>query len=598
MTGRIRLLFAAVSALAIVACQPGSSPTTPTPAPTPPRAPSPDPSPPPGPSASACVDTVEVAAAESVAALAEKADRQGGRIRVIVRLPQTAMPAADLNAQPAAMTKLIAKAQENGVDLLNKAGVSGARALTPRLPLLVAEMSADHIRSIGGSGRFGSMVEDRIAFPSLAESTPLIQATELWKAGGRGKGQSVAILDTGVDGAHPFLAGKVVAEACFSSSSTASGAKSLCPNGQTSQTGAGAAKPCSDEGCEHGTHVAGIAAGKGDQFSGVAPDAQLVAVQVFSEFEGPNCGAQRSPCIGSFTSDQIRGLDFVLQQASARHIASANMSLGGGSSTTACDTDLTKAAIDQLRAAGVATVIAAGNDGLRNGVSYPACVSTAVAVAASTKQNQLASFSNCGPQVALVAPGVNITSSVPGGGFAALSGTSMAAPHVAGAFAALRSLHPSASVDAIQSALKGTGLNVAGKPEIRLVDANSRLGPPAMAVAASVGAESALLSPPEPGGAGSGAASTAEIASLPKDKPTRFIARVAGTGGAAAVAKALSHAESAAKTAGVTHVERMGAQPMLVIEATPDQAQRLIKSGAVTDLQIDRISKGSAGGPN
>src|SRR5258705_417618 len=78
-------------------------------------------------------------------------------------------------------------------------------------------------------------------------------------------GWVVAILDTGVHGAHPFLAGKVVSEACYS-------AHGDCPNGNDEQIGAGAGETCTyaPHTCRHGTHVAGIAAGRGDDFSGVA----------------------------------------------------------------------------------------------------------------------------------------------------------------------------------------------------------------------------------------------------------------------------------------------------------------------------------------
>jgi subtilisin family serine protease len=208
----------------------------------------------------------------------------------------------------------------------------------------------------------------------------------------------------------------------------------------------------------------------------MAPDAEIIAVQVFSTFRGAQCGGLGA-CVASFTSDQIRALDFVLQQAGQRPVASVDMSLGGGRSTTACDNDLTKGVIDQLRAAGVATAIASGNDGFRDSVSFPGCISTAVTVGARSKQDEVASFSNCGPQVDLHAPGVGINSSIPNGRFAAFSGTSMATPHVAGAFAALRSLHPAASVDRIEQALKSTGLDVGGRARIRVFDAANALGP-------------------------------------------------------------------------------------------------------------------------
>lgn len=499
--------------------------------------------------------TVEETA--SLPALREKAQAEGA-VRVIVRI--AAPPGG---AQPA-----MGGMQRMASDAFRRAGVAYVEPLTPRLPYVVAEVTAEQLDVLYPDPRFPAWSEDRIARATLADSGPLVQAPQLWAAGGRGAGQTVAILDTGVDAAHPFLAGRVVLEACFSTTSVANRSSSVCPNNQGEQIGAGAARPCNAAGCEHGTHVAGIAAGRGEAFSGVAPDAEIIAVQVFSRFTGAACGGQ-SPCVASFTSDQIRALDFVLQQAATRHVASANMSLGGGRSTTACDADLTKPVIDQLRAAGVATVIASGNDGFRDSVSFPGCISSAVTVGATSKSDEVASFSNCGPQVDLHAPGVNINSSVPNGRFASFSGTSMATPHVAGAFAALRSLHTNASVDQIEAALKSSGRDVGGRPRIMLLDASN-------ALAANVAAEPAM--------ANDGLQSQiAALAAMP-EAPARFIITVENP-------QALARAEAAARAAGVSYVGRMGGQNMLAIEATPAQARALAASGAVTGIQPDRTAR-------
>ena len=308
-------------------------------------------------------------------------------------------------------------------------------------------------------------------------------------------------------------------------------------------------------------------------------------MQVFSRFTGAACGGA-SPCVASFTSDQIRALDFVLQQAGQRQVASANMSLGGGRSTTACDNDLTKPVIDQLRAAGVATAIASGNEGFRDSVSFPGCISSAVTVGATSKQDQLADFSNCGPQVDLHAPGVSINSSVPGNRFAALSGTSMATPQVAGAFASLKSLHPAASVDAVEAALKSSGLDVGGRPRIRLLDANTALGgPPAEEVAVSSTQVPAQPAPPalQP--------ALTQLAALPPDSPVRVIIGVPAAAQPQSVTDALARVEAAARAYGATRIERIGSQPLLAIECTAKQAHDLAASGAVSSMQVDRVAK-------
>jgi subtilisin family serine protease len=123
----------------------------------------------------------------------------------------------------------------------------------------------------------------------------------MWANGLTGAGQTIAVLDTGTHTSHPFLAGKVVEEACYSINSN-------CPNGAITMTGAGSGVYCTyaPDGCQHGTHVAGIAAGQGSNFSGVGKGASIMSVQVFSRCTGAaNCGAGEDPCTLSNFSDQV-----------------------------------------------------------------------------------------------------------------------------------------------------------------------------------------------------------------------------------------------------------------------------------------------------
>jgi subtilisin family serine protease len=246
------------------------------------------------------------------------------------------------------------------------------------LPHVALEVDERQLDALVASGEVEQIRRDRKLRPRLAESVPLVGAPAAWGRGARGDGQVVAILDTGVDGAHPFLRGKVLQEACFSSTVRTDRAASLCRGARPSGVGIGAAAPCpiTVDGCHHGTHVAGIVAGEGPDFSGVAPGARIVSVQVYSRVaDAETCGYAGAECVVAYESDLIRGLNHVRSLAGRYRIAAANLSLSDGPEEggVACDDEPIKAAIDALRARGIATVVAAGNDYADGAVGYPGC---------------------------------------------------------------------------------------------------------------------------------------------------------------------------------------------------------------------------------
>ncbi|WP_441413144.1 S8 family serine peptidase [Arthrobacter sp. 2MCAF14] len=184
----------------------------------------------------------------------------------------------------------------------------------------------------------------------------------------------------------------------------------------------------------HGTHVAGIVAG---QTYGVAKSATIVPVRVVD-------------CTGSgYTSDLIAGLDWVAANHVAGTPAVANMSIGGPPSP------MVDAAVQGLISKGITAVVAAGNATTDACNTSPARVLDALTVAASDSSDRQASFSNFGNCVDLYAPGVGITSAgiASNTATAVMSGTSMAAPHVTGAVAALLSLYPRLSPSAVGTLL-------------------------------------------------------------------------------------------------------------------------------------------------
>jgi subtilisin family serine protease len=409
-----------------------------------------------------------------ISTLIAKAQAQG-RVRVIVGLRlATYKPEGRLDVRAAqAQRASIAQAQNA---LLNQLAAHNAR-VTRRfttIPYLALEVNANALQALANIANVTNIREDKPRAPSLAESTIVVGATSAWTSGYTGTGQVVAILDTGVDSAHPFLAGKVVSEACYSTNDSSWGSSSVCPGGVTESTAPGSGTYCnlSIAGCYHGTHVAGIAAGRdpgGVGFSGVARDANIIAIQVFSRFDNSTYCGSSNPCALAWDADVIKGLERVYDLRNTYPIAAANLSLGGDLYTYVCDAALSdyKDAIDNLRSVGIATVIASGNDWVSNAISAPACVSSAISVGSTrdggsgaTPVDAVSSFSNSASFLTLLAPGEIIRSSYPGGGYIPVSGTSMATPHVTGAWAILKQRLPVSTVEQILAALTNTGVPI------------------------------------------------------------------------------------------------------------------------------------------
>jgi thermitase len=253
-----------------------------------------------------------------------------------------------------------------------------------------------------------------------------IDAPEGWDAAGLGAipasgGVKIGIVDTGIDQTHPDLSGQTVA--CAQSQGL------LGVFAGRIQVGS-----CNDDN-DHGTHVAGTIAAKANNgigVAGVAFNADLVI-----------CKALNSLGSGS-TADVANCINWVASQG-AKVIS---MSLGGGASTTLQNS----VASAWNNGNGAVIVAAAGNDG-DSTLEYPAAYGQVVSVAATDSGDAHASFSNTNADVEVAAPGVDVLSTVPGGGYESLSGTSMATPHVAGVAGVLRQLFPGDNAAAIRSRL-------------------------------------------------------------------------------------------------------------------------------------------------
>jgi subtilisin family serine protease len=438
--------------------------------------------------------------------------QRDGTARVIVEFAEPAGIALGRAGSDEAYVRAVRRTQQSIIaDVFGPAArMSGAdRALTLMdfSPMFAVNVTAAELARLARDPRVVRIHEDRLDQPSLLQSLGLIRMTgtgNAYTVGAEGTGRAVAVLDSGVLKTHEFLKNKVISEACYNTPNATFQAISRCPGGVAATTAAGSGTDCSSSitGCGHGTHVAGIAAGLNTAFNGAEPRygvarrASIVAINVFARFRraGGQCGAGATKdCILSFTSDQIKGLErvFALRNGVAnRKIDSVNMSLGGGGFTGFCNTDSRKPIIDKLRQVGIATVIASGNSSFINGVGAPACIQTAITVGASTKKatgkpERMSSFTNQGPQVDTLAPGGDFSYPNNNGkdpilssrfsGYAYLAGTSMAAPHVAGAIAAIRSNLPcrTKTVGQIENALQTTGLLITdhrilpGFPQLR-----------------------------------------------------------------------------------------------------------------------------------
>ncbi|MGJ6968416.1 S8 family peptidase, partial [Streptosporangium sp. G11] len=361
--------------------------------------------------------TDDPAVAKSLAAEVQK----GEKVRAIIEIERGQSLAGVARTVEAASSK---------TKVISKVGSDGFLVATVDKPTL-AELRTD--------SRVKAVYEDEVSKPTLDVSTKLIGSDKANEAGWTGKGSTIAILDTGIDRDHPFFAGRIVGEACFSSSDPDPyyQAVVVCPNGQPSQVGTGAADAetaqCVVNGvvkCYHGTHVAGIAAGKKAgtaPSNGVAPGAGILPIQVSSRFNGPICAEQNTsaPCILSFTSDQKRALQYVDEVHAGLKIVAVNMSIGGGPGyQVPCAGAPLESEILWLKSFGVATVISSGNNGYDSAVVRPGCIAAAVTVGATDDHDTPAPFSNRGPLIDLFAPGVAIDSAIPGNTFGVLSGTS------------------------------------------------------------------------------------------------------------------------------------------------------------------------------
>ena len=318
--------------------------------------------------------------------------------------------------------------------------------------------------------------------PQLSSTPQQIGAPALWgqTLDTAGQGVKIGIIDTGIDPEHPFFdpAGYAMPAGFPKGQQRFTTAKVIVARvfAPRSAPVASASVAFADDDSSHGTHVAGIAAGNaetpaggGRRVSGIAPRAYLGNYKVFVETSSGLSPNANSPAIVA-----------AIESAVADGMNVINFS--GGEPEIEPSRDIVALALDAAAAAGVVPVVAAGNeynDFGAGSVSSPANSEGAIAVGAveitgSPTTRIHAEFSSVGPTTIslrlkpdVAAPGVDVLSSVSGGGWSAFSGTSMASPHIAGAAALLRQRHPSWTVEQLKSALVQSGVDALQSRNVR-----------------------------------------------------------------------------------------------------------------------------------
>jgi subtilisin family serine protease len=302
----------------------------------------------------------------------------------------------------------------------------------------------------------------------LLQATPqssqvLIHSDQANSLGITGAGQAIAVIDTGVDYTIADLGG------------------GSFPNARVIGGTDITDKDSDPMDCEgHGTEVAGVAAGS----RGVAPDAKIVAIKVFSSTDASNSSCKDT----AEFSDIIAGINYAITNKATFGISVINLSLGGAFEDSLdhgyCDADEPDSAdaVDAATAAGIVVVAAAGNDAITNQLSVPACVSSAVSVGAVYADNRaraswcgndactttlctdepvnpdgIVCFSNSTSNLSLLGPGAFWSVATKGGSRVSFSGTSASTPAVAGAVALLRQGRPDLTPAGVIGVLRSTG---------------------------------------------------------------------------------------------------------------------------------------------
>jgi len=396
-----------------------------------------------------------MAAATLPTALAEKLNREltaGNPVDLIIEYDD-----AEIETATKTMRNRLAKRRDN--DEIRAYKVEKYKALKDQVDLPIRRPEIEDLQSYShlpmGFKRFKSkaaletfIAQAGVKAVHINEKMHLVSTQHLslinqplsFKLGKQGAGTTVVVIDNGVDYTKSDFG------SCTSIGSPASCKVVASIDQVTSNRITGSRQAATNH--DHGTNVSGT-------ILDVAPGSKIAAINVFDTLGG------------AYSNDIVSAINWGVSNQGKYNIAAINLSLGGDSKyTSACSSDWSASAITSAKTAGISVVIAAGNNNYTDGLSSPACAPDAVSVGAvydsnegsiswgtgctdaTTAADQVVCFSNSASFLKILAPGVNITSAG-----IMLSGTSQAAPHVAGAIAVLRSAFPSETPSQLQSRL-------------------------------------------------------------------------------------------------------------------------------------------------
>ena len=364
-------------------------------------------------------------------------------VRVIIKLKP------NVKAEVAAGRRAIAEQVKIGSLSFNREELKQKRSFRS-MNGFAAEITLKGLEKLRNNPNIEAVYIDQPVSALLTSSVPLINATAVWRRemngiNVTGNGIGVCVIDTGVDYTHESMGG------CTAASNINNASCGKVPSGYDFVNNDD--NPVDDHG--HGTHVAGIVAANGS-VKGVAPGAAIIAMKTLD-----SSGS-------GFSSDVVAAIEWCTSNSTRYNISVISMSLGGSTLYSSnCDADESAyaSAINAAVGKNISVIAASGNNGNTAAIAAPGCVFNATAVGSTTSGDAISSFSNNDDTVDLVAPGSSIVSLALGSGTATRSGTSMATPHVAGAFALLYAYEREESLTLLtplnaEQALKVTGKNV------------------------------------------------------------------------------------------------------------------------------------------